>query len=69
MAACWSPSAAATGISVSNNPVEFRGAYRQETDEEFGEDYWTWIWDKDTLAQAYDMAVQLGDPTPELRAA
>ena len=54
---------------MSINAAEFWGVYRQETDEEFGEDYLTWIWDKDTLAQAYDMAVQLGDPTPELRAA
>lgn len=49
--------------------AEFWGLYVERTDDEFGETYWEWVWDKDTLAQAYDMAVQLGDSTPTLKAA
>lgn len=49
--------------------AEFWGIYMERNDDEFGETYWEWVWDKDTLTQAYDMAVQLGDPTPMLRAA
>lgn len=49
--------------------AEFFGIYVERKDEEFGETYREWVWDKDTLDQAYSMARQLGDPTPTVRAA
>lgn len=49
--------------------AEFWGVYVERHDEEFGESYWEWVSDADTLAKAYDRAVSLGDPTPTLRAA
>jgi hypothetical protein len=49
--------------------AEFWGIYLQRWDEEFGEWYWVWEFDTLTLAKAYDKAVELGDSTPELRAA
>jgi hypothetical protein len=55
--------------TVSIQEAEFWGIYRQLEDEEFGETYWMWVWDQDTLQGAYAMAVSLGDSTPELRAA
>ena len=55
--------------TVSIQEAQFWGIYRQQTDEEFGETYWMWVWDQDTLQGAYAMAVSLGDSTPELRAA
>lgn len=55
--------------TVSIQEAQFWALYRQQTDEEFGETYWAWVWDQDTLQSAYAMAVSLGDSTPELRAA
>lgn len=49
--------------------AEFWGIYFQRWDEEFSEWYWVWELDAPTLAKAYDRAVELGDSTPELRAA
>ena len=55
--------------TVSLREVQFWGLYVQRTDEEFGEAYWEWVSDHDSLASAYARAVSLGDSTPELRAA
>ena len=49
--------------------AEFWGVYIQRWDEEFGEFHWSWEFDSTSLAKAYDRAVELGDATPELRAA
>lgn len=58
--------------SVETVPIvaaEFWGVYIQRWDEEFSEWYWVWEFDAPTLGKAYDKAVELGDSTPELRAA
>jgi hypothetical protein len=55
--------------TVPISAAEFWGVYVQRCDEEFGETYWVWEFDADTLDKAYDRAVSLGDPTPTLRAA
>lgn len=49
--------------------AEFWGIYFHRWDDDFGEWHWVWELDAPTLAKAYDRAVELGDPTPELRAA
>lgn len=55
--------------TVPIQQAEFWGLYVERLDEEFGETYWEWVWDKDTLPEAYAMAVAMGDSTPTLRAA
>lgn len=55
--------------TVPISAVEFWGVYVLRFDEEFSEWHWVWEFDADTLAKAYDKAVELGDSTPELRAA
>lgn len=55
--------------TVPISEAEFWGVYILRWDDEFDEGYWVWEHDAPTLALAYDKAVELGNPFPELRAA
>lgn len=55
--------------TVNIKDAEFWGIYTQRWDDEFQEWHWVWVDDAPTLEAAYSKAVDLGNPTPELRAA